>query len=412
MEESLLVQLQQSTSSWTDVGYLHSSNNRIWLDFLESYWNLPDRPVLGQVFEERGRVWSPSSRVALPNWFSHLLPEGRLRQAVADAVDANVRNEFELLKRLGISDLPGAVRVVPVDAAGVVDVPQLAELEEIRDAGDPLLKFSLAGAQLKFSVYGTVGRGMTVPVAGQAGNVILKLADGRPGFGGVPESEFGCLRLAAESGIKAANARLMDPRSVAGLEGWAARSSGLALAVDRFDRRPDDVRIHMEELAQVLSIPTTENAKYSRANFETVAVLVEALCGTDAVAEVIDRIVLNVLVGNGDAHLKNWAVVYADGVHPGLSPVYDVLPTVLYLPKDDLGMKLNKSRDFEDVAFESFDRIGRRTAYGSIQAQVRARDAAGRILSSWPILSDHLSNEAFRALTVRLSTLRLAGARS
>ncbi len=69
--------------------------------------------------------------------------------------------------------------------------------------------------------------------------------------------------------------------------------------------------MHMEEIAQVMDIPTGRGtAKYTRANFETIAVLVEALCGTAAVGDVIDRLVLNVLVGNGDAHLKNWAISF------------------------------------------------------------------------------------------------------
>ncbi len=57
------------------------------------------------------------------------------------------------------------------------------------------MKFSLAGAQLKFSVYG-YGRGLTVPAKGQAGNYVLKFPDGRPGFSGVPEAELGSLELA------------------------------------------------------------------------------------------------------------------------------------------------------------------------------------------------------------------------
>ena len=147
---------------------------------------------------------------------------------------------------------------------------QLAELEDSREGSDPLLKFSLAGAQLKFSVLGGTGQGLTVPAAGQAGNVILKFPDNRPGFEKVPESELGCLRLAAAAGIDTAQARLVDPASISGLEDWAARARGLALAVHRFDRRPDGVRVHMEELAQVMGIPTADdNAKYRRADLET-----------------------------------------------------------------------------------------------------------------------------------------------
>lgn len=405
--ESLLVQLQRTDAEWINVGHLHSADNKIWFKFLESYWNLSQRPVLGQTFEEHGRAWSPSSRVALPNWFSHLLPEGRMLRAVAEHANTDPKQEFTLLKRLGISDLPGAIRVFPVEDDEVIDIPRPAELDDSREESDPLLKFSLAGAQLKFSVYGGPGKGLTVPAAGQAGNVILKFPDNRPGFENVPEAELGCLRLATAAGIDTAQAFLVEPASVRGLEDWAARSRGDAVAVHRFDRRPG-VRVHMEELAQVMGIPTADdNAKYRRANFETVAVFVEALCGTSAVAAVIDRIVLNVLVGNGDAHLKNWAFVYADGVRPTLSPLYDVLPTVLYIPNDDLGLKLNKSRLFEGVTTRSFERIGTRTSYTPEKARTRAREAVDRILGSWPILADHLTTDAYQTLSARLRRLPL-----
>jgi serine/threonine-protein kinase HipA len=94
---ALLVTLQTPPGDWVDVGYLRNLREKNWFEFAASYWDLPDRPVLGQIFEERGRSWRPSARVALPNWFSHLLPEGRLRLAVAHAAHTNSKREFNLL---------------------------------------------------------------------------------------------------------------------------------------------------------------------------------------------------------------------------------------------------------------------------------------------------------------------------
>ena len=410
-ETTLGLQLQVSSGLWVDVGHLHHADNRNWFEFVNSYWSLGDRPVLGQVFEEHGREWRPSAKVALPHWFSHLLPEGRLRTAVAAAAHSHRVNEFELLKLLGPSDLPGAVRVVPANSRGEYVVPE-GDHDDEADLIDPLLKFSLAGVQLKFSIYAD-GKRLVVPANGQAGNVILKFPDERPNFSGVPEAELGCLTLAVHAGIDAAEARLVPPRDVRGLETWAQRSSGMALAVQRFDRRVDDVRIHMEELAQVMDIPTAvEGAKYTRANFETIGVLVAGLCGVEAVGAVIDRIVLNVLVGNGDAHLKNWAVRYVDGQTPVLSPLYDVLPTVLYLPGDNLGLNLNRSKSFEDVVPESFDRLGERTGFGVSEARQRVRDATERVVVQWNMLADYLDADSYRRLSARRDELGLLRAPS
>jgi serine/threonine-protein kinase HipA len=189
--------------------------------------------------------------------------------------------------------------------------------------------------------------------------------------------------------------------------------SGRALAVERFDRKDGDNRTHMEELAQVLEVPTARlDAKYKYANFETVAIFVAALAGIDNVGEVIDRLVLNVLVGNGDAHLKNWAFTYPDGRLPTLSPVYDVVPTVLYLPGDDLGMNLDRNKNFAEVTAASFATAGTRSGYGAENARKRAGAAVERIVDRWPLLADFLPHKSFRVLTDRLGQLGLTRVKS
>lgn len=403
----LLVDLQIPSGSWVNVGTLHKQEQRNWFEFSVEYWHLPDRPVLGQIFEERGRVWKPTARVALPHWFSHLLPEGQLRQAVADVSGTNSKREFELIVRLGKDDLPGAVRIqASSELCREREVPSMEEGGDEGDNEDPLLKFSLAGAQLKFSLYGNQRKGLTVPVKGQAGNYIAKFPDGRPGFDGVPESEAACIELARAVGISTPEYFLVSPLSIGGLKRWAAGVSANALAVKRFDRRDDDVRVHMEEFAQIRNIGTaTENAKYKMANLELIAVLAQALCGMDSVGEVIDRIVLNILIGNGDAHLKNWAVIYPDGKTPQLSPIYDVCPTVIFLPNDDLGLKLGGTRSFSDFNTRSFDDIGIRTGFGVANARDQALKAREKLLDKWATLRDFLGRERYEILSRRLRRL-------
>lgn len=409
---ALLVQLQTPSSAWIDVGILYNLDVKNWFEFIEGYWGIGDRPILGQVFEEKGSAWQPTAHVALPRWFSHLLPEGRLRDAVAEAAHISKVREFNLIARLGLDDLPGALRLRP--ATGITDAatpPEFEEAERQRTQSDPLTKFSLAGAQLKFSIYRT-STGLTVPVKGQAGNAIAKLPDGRRGFSGIPEAELACLNLAASIGIDVPSRRLERLNSISGLEDWAAKISEPALIVDRFDRSADDRRVHMEELAQIMDIPTArEDAKYLRANFETVASYVGALSGVESVGLVIERIVLNILVGNGDAHLKNWAVLYPNGVTPVLSPLYDVLPTVLYIPSDDMGLKLAGSRKIESVRPSSFDALAERTGYGVGLARERVRDTVERALSHWTVLRELLSSENYARLTLRRDSLPIISGR-
>lgn len=410
MAESLLIRLQHPDGNWVGVGAIHSRDNTNWFESFDAYWNLPDRPVLGQIFETRSAL--PSSHVALPRWFSHLLPEGRLRQAVATAAHISPATEFQLLARLGSEDLPGALQALPWDPRSGSIAPE-SHLEEETAAAqsDPVLKFSLAGAQLKFSVQRSE-RGLTVPAKGTAGNLIVKLPDARPEFVGVPEAEYAAMSLARAIGLDTPRVQLIDAVTIEGLGKWSGAATGLSFAIDRYDRVAATRRLHAEEFAQILDTsPAREHNKYDRANFETIANIAARLTGPENVGIVIDRIILNVLVGNGDAHLKNWSVTYPDGKNPSLSPLYDVVPTVLYLPTDDLGLKLNGSRAFADVTPASFERMGERTGFGAGEARSRASEAAVRVLDSWSILKQSLSSDQYQRLTDRLGTLPLAKVR-
>ncbi len=173
--------------------------------------------------------------------------------------------------------------------------------------------------------------------------------------------------------------------------------------IHRFDRRPGG-RIHVEELSQVLNRRPAR--KYKDANFETVARVTAALTAPERVAEVIDRIVVNVLVGNGDAHVKNWAYTYRDGRSPELSPAYDIVPTVLYMPDDNLGLNLNGSKSFADVDLNAFQRLADKAGWDGELGRRQARDAVDRVLEAWPVLVDNLPASAADKLTVRRHGLR------
>jgi serine/threonine-protein kinase HipA len=270
------------------------------------------------------------------------------------------------------------------------------------------LKFSLAGAQLKASVFRDE-RGMTVPIKGTAGNFILKFPDGRAGNHQVPEAEHAAMKFARHVGIDTAAVFLEDAANVSGLEEVAAENPGSSLLVERFDRLASGSRVHTEEVAQVLDIPTArENAKYREANFETIAIFIAAHTGIATIGEVVDRIAFNILIGNGDAHLKNWAFIYRDGNTPILSPAYDIVPTVLYVRQDDLGLNIGKTKSFVDISAEHFAGLGSRSGYGAQKAVDRAASMTEKVLDSWNELSVYLPGLQFQRLSARLKTLELS----
>jgi serine/threonine-protein kinase HipA len=117
------------------VATLMRREDRTRLSFLESYIDNPERSYLGLRFEDEG--YKPTTKHGrLHPWFSNLLPEGLLRRFIADDAEASVHQEISLLGRVG-HDLPGAVRVLPLESTDLTDLPPTwDEADEIKPLSD------------------------------------------------------------------------------------------------------------------------------------------------------------------------------------------------------------------------------------------------------------------------------------
>ena len=342
----------------------------------ESYRASFPRPVLGQQFED-DLFKRHRARSRLPRWFSNLLPEGALRQLVEQQAG---HREFELLVRLG-QDLPGAVRVeedldadVAVEGGDPTDESAL-----VLPADDGVWHFSLAGVQLKFSA-SRVGRGMTIPASGQGGDWILKLPD--PRYPNVPANEHATMRWAAASGIDIPEIDLLDLGQVSGLpREEVPRHESQVFAIRRFDRPVAGRRVHMEDFAQILDLFPEQ--KYSQFNYETVARLTLALAGRAALKKLVTRLVFMLASGNGDAHHKNWSLLYSDGVHAELSPAYDQVSTIQYMPNDALALNLGGSKQWADKRVETFERLARKIEFDERQMVEWTHDAVAAVRDAW-----------------------------
>lgn len=311
------------------VGTLCQRGDHTRFSFTEEYLSNDDRPVLGLRFEEKLRA-PYAAALRLPRWFSNLLPEGPLREWIATDRGVALDREMELLAQVG-HDLPGAVQVVPATGPDEnwkwSDEPAAPKAQtEVGDGVSPW-RFSLAGVALKFSML-SLGDRLTVPAAGQHGDWLVKFPDYR--FADLPINEFAMMSLARDIGVDTPQVRLVHRDELEGLPSRMWPNSELwAYAVRRFDRRPDAARaaVHIEDFAQVRD--KYPNAKYE-GTFETVAAL--AYRGRDlrALREMARRLAFSVMIGNGDAHLKNWSLIYPDRRVPTLSPVYDLVSTTAY----------------------------------------------------------------------------------
>lgn len=394
------------------VGTLNTDGGYTRFAFDTEYARDPNRAVLGLRFEE-DLLAQHRSNVRLPPWFSNLLPEGRLREWIAHSQRIFETREMELLAQVG-HDLPGAVRVA--EDGGLLHTNRAAPHREVVTGGSEatgsegnVWRFSLAGVAMKFSML-QAGERFTAPGVGEGGDWIVKLPD--PLYPQVPLNEFAMMQLAAISGLNVPEIRLVHRDLLEDVPPnlWPT-GEDQAYAVRRFDRDDSRNRVHMEDFAQVRGF--YPESKY-RGSFETLAALVYRQRDVASLCEFAKRLAFNVVIGNGDAHLKNWSLLYTDPRIPALAPAYDLVATAIYRPRkspEDLGLKFGESRKFEAVSLSTFARLQRRLNAKDLSLPDEVRGLVARLQAGWPqvreLLKEHplLVNEIGAGITRRAASL-------
>lgn len=295
-------------------------------EFDVSYAASASRPVLGRWFEDQLINPPRAFRGApLPNYFRNLLPEGALRKIVERRLGTSAIPEYAMLLRLG-ENLPGAVRVI---SDKLDPDPIEASERRRREVNDPY-RFALTGVQPKLALSEVDDR-LTMPVEGATGHWIAKF--GSPAFQRLVDNELAMLDWAQRCGLDVPEHRVVRASEIEDIPADFDADQDV-LIVRRFDRQ-GDWRIHQEDFAQVFDIPPEhryawEIVELGWSHYGSIGAVVHALCGEDDFREYMRRLAFMVLSGNADAHLKNWAILYPDGVKSRLAPVYDVVSTAVY----------------------------------------------------------------------------------
>jgi serine/threonine-protein kinase HipA len=371
------------------IGNITLSGGVIRFQLNESYIHDTNHAVLGLAFEDDLEAIH-RSQVRLPPWFSNLLPEGYLREWIAQDSGTHKDRELELLLKVG-HDLPGAIRIAEADSEQTTfDTSRREIATDAHDnRAEEVWRFSLAGVALKFSMLNS-GERFTSPAVGTGGgDWIVKLPT--QNYKDVPLNEFSMMELARQVGIEVPEVRLVHRDQLADIPDnlWSA-SEEMAYAVRRFDRSLSRGLIHMEDFAQVRGFYPQK--KY-QGSFETLAALIYRNGDVDSLREFSRRLVFNYLIGNGDAHLKNWSLLYKDPQRPILSPAYDLVSTAVYSPShspETLGLKFAKSKRFESMTLDNFDRLERKVRANNVGLRELAEEVTRKTLSSWPVVAEEL----------------------
>ena len=371
--------------------------------FEQDYIDDVNRPTLSLSFKGQtgGLVtaFRPAAR-KLPPFFSNLLPEGHLRGYLAQKAGVKPEREFFLIAVLG-SDLAGAVTIRPLDPEGrdIYQPEPQSGREEDRRQGTGVLRFSLAGVQLKFSAMMEAHGGLTIQAHGVGGSWIVKLPSAQ--LPAMPENEFVMLELARAIGIRVPRTQLVPIAAIQALPPDAARLQGRALAVERFDR-DGGRRIHMEDFAQVFGLFPDD--KYERRSYANIASVLWAETGDADTYEFVRRLVFSVLIGNGDMHLKNWSLLYPDTRKPVLSPAYDLVSTLPYIPDDRLALSFGGSRSLDGITLDQARRFADAARLPMKPVWDVVRETVGRTVASWKTLGpkDLLSAETGEAIGAQI----------
>lgn len=352
------------------VGTLGYADGSTWFTYEDT---APDHPVLGQAFEA-DPFHRRTASGGVPEWFANLLPEpgSGLRELVARALGRRRLHDFPLIVHLG-DDLPGAVRVRP--EGDVHDIPELPDEGHVHDHP---LRFSLAGVQPKFSMR-YEGKGLVLPVTGQGGNWIVKLPDRR--FPHVPENEHAMLTWARLAGIDVPENHLVRGEELGGLPDGLVSPSEKALAIARFDR-PAAGRVHQEDFAQVRE--TSAETKYDNTTYVGLGKIINALAPSD-VDEFVRRLAAIVVMGNLDAHLKNWTFRYPDGHAPRLSPAYDLVAVSAYpeFKEDRLAFSLGGGSLARTITLNHFRRLAEGMTADADRCVQTVKTTVERLVTSW-----------------------------
>jgi len=359
---------------------------RVWTDAAEAGLldRLQDRGSAFAYLPETvpQRAVSVTMPVRLPSWdvpfglppiFEMNLPEGALRERLrlAFAKATGTFDDFDLLAIVGRSQV-GRIRYTGDKDRLNEDVPfqSVDEILASRRDGDLFLhlieKFAtfsgISGVQPKILVRdesASATLANTQPWLSpsyRGATHIVKFWEPNE-FPQLAANEYFCLQAAERCGLEVPRYRLAE--------------DGMALVVDRFDLRPDGTYRGFEDFC-VLNARRTDE-KY-RGSYETSVMkrFQQFAHSSDVLADLeklFTLIVLNCALRNGDAHLKNFGIVYDDVLGEArLAPVYDLVTTAIYLPKDSLALALNGTTQWPDS--KALRRLGE-TRMSGAPAKVR-----------------------------------------
>lgn len=386
------------------VGFLdcERKTNSFTFSYSGDYLSRSDARAISTSLPLQAEAFDPySSR----KFFENLLPPEVVRRKLEMVLHVSVGNVFGCLKALG-RDCAGAIAVYPEDEEpNDTEEERLLELSEGESEAAvralpqrPLLvgaydgfRMSAAGAQDKVIARVREDR-LVLPLYGAASTDIVKPAVDR-----LPESVFNelfCERLAADCGIDAARCDVVR----------FGRET--CYRTVRYDRYAADGRIrrwHQEDFCQMLGVESEQ--KYQDDGGPSIPRCFRAIremrLGFSAQRKFLDFVIFNCLVGNADAHAKNFSVLYRNGF-ADVAPLYDSMSTAVYEGASTrLAMRVGNAVKLADVTRKSFAELASQCEIKEGFVLDELDRISERIRAAAPRLSESLSDKGWSSPVYR-----------
>ena len=310
-------------------------------------------------------------------FFSGLLPEESVRKRLAKYLGLSEKNPFALLEAVG-GDCAGALALYPhgdkpPKAPGDAEILDDKRLNEVLDlikrrpmlADNDGYRLSLAGAQDKLAVGFNDGHVLLIKDGAPTTHIL------KPMIERVKDSahnELFCMKMAKIVGLDVPKASL----HFVGDKPY--------YLVERYDRQIDEngviTRIHQEDFCQALGI--APEIKYECEGGPNIAACQDVITqyaarpAADQI-KLLNIILFNFMIGNADAHGKNFSLLYKDK-KPELAPAYDLLSTAIYPDlSEKMAMKIGGKYKPKDVFLRHFHKLvpNTKAAQSAINRQIK-----------------------------------------
>lgn len=113
------------------------------------------------------------------------------------------------------------------------------------------------------------------------------------------------------------------------------------------------------------------------------------------------RLLINILLGNGDAHLKNWTLIYSDAYSPRLSPLYDVVFTSPYIENDSLALNMVGTKQWFEITMKHFEQWADKAGVPWVAIRPHLIDVMNLARKNWPDMLQDLPMEAEQKVALK-----------